>query len=471
MQLEGSDDNKTPVNEMERPGASGDRGESYQQYLSQALQSLQLFSRSQEEQHINEAVAYGRKANGIAADDPTNWAGARTVLGAILVQRSQWSKDVTDIEEATKMCRGAVEAVLGSEEHTEDTTSAMFTNLATALRLRYRLSSQAKHLDEGLAIFEELLQFTAEDSFSRKLCLHAKSSFLDFVSTETTDLQYEDQAIRTAREALAIEPNISVASSSMNQLVSLLEKRHMRTKSLEDFQETVDVVAPVFARDMHPSHYSAEAVQSLMGSLCDLHQMHFEATSNMESLKKAIDFNTKLVLVDRREADDPRRSALLVVGLKQKIAHYVKATGTMPTDVDIELLLKRPQVMQLILPDDYPHRAKWLNQTAQRMRDHCRDISQSIRIAEVALRTSMMAMAEIDPEQEGWGDVDDGYRESWKLWSDLTGKMPEFGVSVMMFEGKRSTWLPPEISEDNDLGIKVPYMINPGKLDPERENF
>jgi hypothetical protein len=41
----------------------------------------------------------------------------------------------------------------------------------------------------------------------------------------------------------------------------------------------------------------------------------------------------------------------------------------------------------------------------------------------------------------------------------------------MMFEGKRSTWLPPEISEDNDLGIKVPYMINPGKLDPERENF
>lgn len=457
------------VNEMEKLQPSDSSTESYTQCQSRALQALQLFRDSEDAAHIDEALTNGRKANDIAADDPSCWAGARTVLGAILVERSQWSKDVTDIEEATKMLRGAVEAILGSEEHDEDTTSVLFTNLVTALSLRYNLSAQSQHLDDGIAILEDILPFTPLESPARRLCLGALSTFLDFVNTETQDLIYEDRAIQTAREAFALEHDTSVAISSKNQLITSLLKRHVRTQSLSDFSEAVELAAPIVERDDDPSNDSS-AFENLVLKLGDLYQGRFEATNDIELLRRDIELNARLILHDERNGgEDPRTSAWLVISLRIKIALHIRATDTMPSDISIELLLECPELLQVLVPEGYPNGGGWLNDTAQRLRQHYKDVTQSETTAEIAVIASMMAMSETDAEHENWGLVEDGYRASWKLWSNVTGKMPEFYGSIMRFENSNRTVLPPESVED--LGLTCPCMIKTGKLDPEKEGF
>lgn len=84
---------------------------------------------------------------------------------------------------------------------------------------------------------------------------------------------------------------------------------------------------------------------------------------------------------------------------------------------------------------------------------------------EEALRLTMAAMQETDDSHAEWEAMQDSFRVQFRLWSEHTGKMPDFDTAVMAFERNGGTYIPPGLV--GDLGLKVPYMIYGGELPVE----
>lgn len=441
----------------------------HEQELAQALRSLQKFQLSRHRPDIDSAVSHGRKAAALSADNPEHVIAVHTILGAILFARGQSSRNIADAKEGVKSCRAALEGSIENGLHA-NIRNVHFTNLSNALRFCCSMTDGAEYVEEAVGIIEHIKDKSRTGAADQTFCLNVLAELYEFAHQKRGDRHYQDDAIKTARLALASIPESgpeSLRVETLGIILSLLSSRYNATKDASDMRSAAQL-AQDFEQQGGTWVGDSAAGHRALGTLSDLFIEHYETTNDIASLLRSIEYNVQLVKGTDSKDRQTRETAILIYGLHQKVSLYAKHTEDMPS-LDLDIFINHPRLIVSLIPGDFSRRSEYLHKLSLAFQNQ---FARGIHLeasAENAVVASSFALQAAEETHPKWGAMNAAHWASRRIWSEVTGKMPDAVSGAMLMFEQKGMFISPEMVPG--MGLKIPYMISLGELDPELKNF
>ena len=460
-----------------------------QEDLAQALEALKKFQVTCRPNDIDTAIASAR-----LSVDKTSKKGAEsqihalTVLGACLQRRYQHASSnegggtIYDIDEMVEASKAALEQLIlnppeRSNEHLSEKL-IYFENMERALLFRQSVTKTTEEvitqLDRGVQIVNQVIALASQQSCDdgalyHNYALRTLSSLYNRAYEQTKDERYLDKAIDRIEYGLCIAGSETPGPSRtilLESLSDLLDERSERTQTLPDLDSFINICDEL-AHDVRLKgslKYSI-FIQNLAAAFTRRHSL----TGDPVDLAMAIEYGQSAVesipatMTARRAPISPRKFALHK--LRMNVQAYFKLTERIPKfneeildSLNIEGIARTSA--------DMPPSVSLLKKLANAFHSLYESTHRVVDV-EYAIMITAHVMQLMKESDEEWSIVADDFRARLRLWSEETGKMPGFEISVLGFEGSGGTWLPAELAEG--LELKFPYFIFGGEIDSDTQ--
>lgn len=420
--------------------------------ITQAIYALQAFQTTKNQEYIDEAVELAQHAANSTPSGDNNLAGYLTTLGAMHQYHYKATGDKSSLNGAVMAASRAVEV----SRDDDDDQDLYIRNLAAALRYRYSESGDKTHHDEAISTMQHVVGFVGSRNRSR--VLQSLVEFQKVFFEMTSDATHLDEAIHTT-SLLLDQVRGSGRVEILYSLCDLYDMRLDHSQTLEQLDECIkvchDIIEAIPAED--------DWRPAIMHNISVYYTRRYSQDGRLEDLRRAIDFNqmtsasTDIKLVERRTS--------LLEGLAQKFMLWYEKEREFPT-LD-ESILDRHLDGDKTNAKDLPEKATWLFILSRHLEEKARGAEPPIGALddlELSIVLVYEALEATAAHHPNWEDMVNDLRKRQRLWSEITGKIPDTPEIATLLFRKGGRWMAPELSEDHD-SYSVPYCIMVGDLD------
>ncbi|KAJ0115194.1 hypothetical protein J7T55_001604 [Diaporthe amygdali] len=419
--------------------------------IKQAIHALRAFQISKSREYIDEAVELTEHATNSTPSGDDNLAMYLTTLAAMRKHHYTASGDKSSLDGAVQASKRAVEVSRDDDEN----QNLYIHNLAAALQCRYKESGDNKHLQEGISIMKHIANYVSPEGKTKLLQSLLMLQRLAF--EDTSDEVRLDEAISTT-ELLLENADQDGRIELLYSLGDLYDMRLDLRRTIEHLDDCIrvcrDVLEAIPAEDDRRS--------AVMHNISVYYTRRYTHDDCLEDLGQAIDFSQKAIGTTDIEQVEKRTS--LLEGLAQKfMMWYTREKEFPPLD---ESILDRHVAGKKTDAKDLPEKATWLFMLSRGLEEkvsHTDPSHDSLDDLEMSMVLVYEALEVTVDNHKNWEDMVNALRKRQRLWSDLTGKIPDTSEIATLLFRKGGRWIAPEHDENISL-IKVPYCIKVGDL-------
>ncbi|EMT65582.1 Putative 30S ribosomal protein S17P-like protein [Fusarium odoratissimum] len=311
---------------------------------------------------LEESIQFGRE---VIKDIPQGHPNLAEWLNNLAVRigfRYTRYGAVEDLGESIQLGRKAIENTSANDRR----QAAYLNHLANRLGDEYLRTNNAEYLREAIEHAEQAVKITTEDHPNRAAWLNDLGVLLGERFSSTGTIDDLEQAIEIGRRAGgatravgATLPSHPDYAGRLNTLGGLLSDRYLRTQSLSDLEESIELGQE--AVDTTPSQHPNRVRR--LDNLADSFGRRHSRTGHMNDLEKAIQIEREVIKVTPdNHPDQPAYLNNLGIRLSHK---FSKTNQTS----DLEEAIRIGRMAIEYTAQDNPSQAGWRNNLCIWLRD------------------------------------------------------------------------------------------------------
>lgn len=207
---------------------------------------------------LNDAIRVARMAvEACPKSDQQFRPGIISNLALKLKERARKTNDMTDIEEGIRLCKEALRIYSSVKE----IRLSILINLSALLGLLYRRQQNVEDLEEAIKVNREAVELAKDGSEQKAIGHNNLGNRLENLYTRTGNPEWLNEAIQNSREALRCTSDEMLRASRLSGLAKRLTYRYERTMNLSDLDEALGFSERAVALDLskNSSHWPSFA--------------------------------------------------------------------------------------------------------------------------------------------------------------------------------------------------------------------